>query len=84
MERSAVDFLIGNGFDKRYGARAIKRAMKQHIELPVAELLLAGQADMKNVVRIARKGADGNRSNVSVKLCPPSYLHPAMKKSSSA
>ncbi|RNB84509.1 ATP-dependent Clp protease ATP-binding subunit [Brevibacillus fluminis] len=65
LERSAVDFLIENGFDKRYGARAIRRAMKQHIELPVAELLLASQVDMKNVVLLARKGTDGSRINIT-------------------
>lgn len=43
LDKSARDFLAEKGYDKRYGARALKRAMRQHVEVPLAEILI-GQA----------------------------------------
>lgn len=59
LEESAVAFLIEAGFDKRYGARAIKRAMKTYVEVPLAELLLAEEHDLQGAVLVARKAGNG-------------------------
>lgn len=39
----AFDFLGRAGFDPVYGARPLKRAIKNHVETPLASLLLAGK-----------------------------------------
>jgi len=36
------DFLIDQGYDEKYGARPLRRAVEQHLEDPLAESLLRG------------------------------------------
>ncbi|MCD8483867.1 MAG: ATP-dependent Clp protease ATP-binding subunit [Verrucomicrobia bacterium] len=38
----AEDFLIDNGFDEKFGARPLRRAVEQFLEDPLAEALLRG------------------------------------------
>lgn len=40
LDESAREFLVGEGYDKRYGARALKRAVRQYVEVPLAELMI--------------------------------------------
>ena len=40
------------GFDPLYGARPLKRAIQQHIENPVARLVLEGRYGPKDVIPI--------------------------------
>jgi ATP-dependent Clp protease ATP-binding subunit ClpA len=53
LENSAVELLVENGFDKRYGARALKRAFRQHIEVPLAELVMEQGHRDQRVVYVA-------------------------------
>lgn len=39
----AEDFLIDNGFDEKFGARPLRRAVEQFLEDPLAESLLRGE-----------------------------------------
>lgn len=39
LDDEAKDFLIRAGFHKHYGARSIKRAIRKHVEVPLAEFL---------------------------------------------
>lgn len=39
LEASAKSFLINKGYDKHYGARAMKRAVRKYIEVPLAKIL---------------------------------------------
>jgi ATP-dependent Clp protease ATP-binding subunit ClpC len=39
---AAKDFLIDQGYDEKYGARPLRRAVEQHLEDPLAEELLRG------------------------------------------
>jgi ATP-dependent Clp protease ATP-binding subunit ClpC len=39
---SAKDFLIDEGYDEKFGARPLRRAVEQHLEDPLAESLLRG------------------------------------------
>jgi len=41
LDSSTVDFLADRGFDRRFGARALKRAVRHYVEVPLAELLIA-------------------------------------------
>jgi ATP-dependent Clp protease ATP-binding subunit ClpA len=38
---AATQFLAQQGFDRRYGARSLRRAVRRHLEVPFAELLLS-------------------------------------------
>ncbi len=43
MTDSAKDFLVENGFDEKYGARPLRRALQRYVEDELAEELLAGK-----------------------------------------
>ena len=52
-----VDTLAGAGFDPRYGARPLKRALQSLVETPLAEALLSGKWEEGRSIRIsAREG----------------------------
>jgi len=54
----ARTFLVRQGYDPRYGARPLKRAIQRQIETPVARLILEGKAKEGCVVEIGcRDGA---------------------------
>jgi len=42
VTQAAKDFLIDQGYDEKYGARPLRRAVEQHLEDPLAEELLRG------------------------------------------
>jgi ATP-dependent Clp protease ATP-binding subunit ClpB len=48
----ALDELAKVGFDPVFGARPLKRAIQQHIENPVAKLILEGKFGPKDVVPV--------------------------------
>jgi ATP-dependent Clp protease ATP-binding subunit ClpB len=48
----ALDLLGEAGFDPVYGARPLKRAIQQHLENPLAEMLLSGQYLPGDVINI--------------------------------
>lgn len=39
----ALDWLVAQGFDKNYGARHLKRAISQHVTIPLSRLLASRQ-----------------------------------------
>ena len=43
LSKAALDRLTDAGFDPVYGARPLKRAIQQHIENPLAQLILEGR-----------------------------------------
>jgi len=40
LDVSTKEFLLEKGFDRKYGARALKRAVRKYIQVPLAELLM--------------------------------------------
>ncbi len=42
LDKSATDFLAEKGFDQKYGARPLKRAIQKYVEDPLAEEMLLG------------------------------------------
>ncbi|HRL23133.1 MAG TPA: type VI secretion system ATPase TssH, partial [Alcaligenes sp.] len=49
---AALEQLAKAGFDPVFGARPLKRAIQQHIENPVARLILEGRFGPKDVVPV--------------------------------
>ena len=43
LSQGAVDFLVRNGYDERYGARPLRRAIRRFIEDPLSEKILMAE-----------------------------------------
>jgi ATP-dependent Clp protease ATP-binding subunit ClpC len=43
VSNEAKDYLIDQGYDEKFGARPLRRAVEQHVEDPLAESLLRGE-----------------------------------------
>lgn len=57
LNRSAKDLLIENGYDPKYGARPMRRAIEQMIETPLSDLILQGEfPDGSKISATVRKG----------------------------
>lgn len=60
LDLSAREFINHAGFNKRFGGRALKRAMRQYIEVPLSELLIERSMDEQFVIFTAKKKNDGS------------------------
>ena len=58
LDQSAKDFLIEKGYNPDYGARPLRRAIGSYIEDPLSEMLLSGELQGKNWIRISRRGEE--------------------------
>lgn len=61
------DFVASKGFDKRFGARGLRRAMRRYLEFPLASYLLGDEGDFSppngsDVVRLKAQYRDGSVS----------------------
>lgn len=66
IDGDVVDFIATRGFDPRFGARGLRRAMRQHLEFPLAEYLLAlsaGRDAAKVNVLVLKARLNGDRLN---------------------
>jgi ATP-dependent Clp protease ATP-binding subunit ClpA len=48
----AKDFLLAEGFDRRYGARPLKRAIERHLVIPLSNLIATKQVAGGEVVSV--------------------------------
>jgi len=53
LDQSAKEFLVAKGFDEKFGARPLRRAIQKYIEDPLAEEILRGS--FKDGTRIVAK-----------------------------
>ena len=58
FDQAAREFLIQKGYDKKYGARPLRRAIERHLEDPLAEEILRGNIAEGEVVDV---GCDGEK-----------------------
>ena len=58
VEDSALDELAKVGFDPVFGARPLKRAIQQHIENPLAKLILEGRFGPKDTIRVQSENGE--------------------------
>ncbi len=52
LDKSAKEFIIEEGYDPNYGARPMRRAVEKHLEDPLAEMLLRGEAQSGHIVKV--------------------------------
>ncbi len=56
MTENALDYIIDNGVDTRYGARPLKRYISQEVEDKIAEKILLGELEKKGTIVIDVNG----------------------------
>ena len=49
----AIDFLVANGYDERYGARPLKRAIRRFLEDPLSERILMAEFTTGDEIEVA-------------------------------
>jgi len=60
MTKGAKDFISDKGFDQKYGARPLRRAIQKYVEDPLAEEILSGEHPDGSVIKIKmNKSRDG-------------------------
>ena len=52
FDDKASSWLAKKGFDKKYGARPIKRTIEKYVQNPLAELIISGELEKKKEVKI--------------------------------
>ena len=67
----AKDFLLAEGFDRRYGARPLKRAIERHLVIPLSNLIATRQVEGGEVVCI---DVDNEARELSFKKAPRSTM----------
>jgi len=56
VDDGVLDLLVDRGFDPKYGARPLKRAIEELLVMPLARAVLAAPEARFQLLRIARKG----------------------------
>ena len=64
LSENAKDFLIDKGYDKKYGARPLKRTLQNYLEDKLAESILDGKIKNKDAVFADIAEKDGEKSIV--------------------
>jgi len=52
LRKSAKDLLIDKGFNKKMGARPLRRAVSKYLEDPLAEAVLSGRFDAGKIINV--------------------------------
>ncbi len=58
IDDKAKEFLVDKGYDQKYGARPLKRALQKYVEDPLAEEMLKGRFPEGSLIRIIYDEAD--------------------------
>ena len=53
FSKESKEFLIEKGYDEKYGARPLRRAVEQHLEDSLAEAILSGEVKPGEVIRVS-------------------------------
>jgi ATP-dependent Clp protease ATP-binding subunit ClpC len=52
MTEKAKDFIVDKGYDEKYGARPLKRAIQKYIEDPLAEEIIKATLQEGDLIKI--------------------------------
>ena len=58
VTESAKDFIVGKGYDEKYGARPLKRAIQKHLEDPFAEEIINSAVSEGDLLKADYKEGD--------------------------
>ena len=56
VTEGALELLVREGYDYHYGARPLARAIRRHVESPLAKLIVDGQVSQGGTVRLEARG----------------------------
>lgn len=56
VDEAAKEFLIEKGYDEKYGARPLRRAVERHLEDPLAEAILRGDVKAGDPINVTLDG----------------------------
>jgi ATP-dependent Clp protease ATP-binding subunit ClpC len=66
LDDSAREFIVDKGFDQKYGARPLRRAIQKYVEDPLAEEILRGS--FKDKSSILAKHVDNSEELVFIEV----------------
>jgi ATP-dependent Clp protease ATP-binding subunit ClpC len=52
LDKKAREFIINKGYDEKYGARPLKRAIQSYVEDGISDFLLSGKEIKNNLIHI--------------------------------
>ena len=58
LQQSAKDFLVEKGYDPKFGARPLRRAIQKYIEDPMAEAILGNNLVTGDLIKITHDGKE--------------------------
>jgi ATP-dependent Clp protease ATP-binding subunit ClpC len=67
LSAEAKDFLVDKGYDEKYGARPLRRALQRHLEDPLAEELLKTVVKEDTIVKVE---FDSSRKELAFSVLP--------------
>ena len=67
ISTKAVNFLCKKGYDKKYGARPLKRAIQNYVEDLIAEEIVQSKLKKGNNIRIDWDGKSEKLNLISIK-----------------
>jgi ATP-dependent Clp protease ATP-binding subunit ClpC len=76
LDEPAAEFLVEKGFDEKFGARPLRRAVEKYLQDPLAEEILAGRITDAAQVRVV---CEGDKLAFQVSAAAPAK--PAAKRS---
>ena len=53
INKTAKDFLVDEGYDEKFGARALNRCIQKHLEEPISEEILEGTIKENSLIKIS-------------------------------
>ena len=77
---SARDFIAERGYDPKYGARPLARAIQKYIEYPIAEEILKGKVQPKDTLIIDCKDEKADELHISYRYASHSTLRRRSEK----
>ena len=75
------EFLLREGYDQRYGARHLKRAIERYLVGPLARLMATAQVQQGDVLLVDRHPGQEGLAFAKDQQSPPAYTHVPLRPS---
>ena len=82
LTKGAKDFVADKGFDQKFGARPLSRAIQKYIEDPLAEEIINSKVEEGDTIKLTYKKGETElsidvvkKSNESQKKIPPKKVN---------
>ena len=62
----AKQFIVDNGYDQNFGARPLKRFIKNNVETLVAKKIISGEVEAGDVLTVGKGNGDGSDFQIEV------------------